>query len=206
MNIGDRIFELRKKKGMSQEELGNELNVSRQSVSKWEMDQSVPELDKVLAMSELFEVKTDYLLKGEKEDDSKKVTFNPVILTYVGILLAIIGVLVIYPDRMYFWHGTGQRMLNGMILQIIGAFIFIISIKVYDIKPGLLSILLMIWSLIFHPLLRYLFKTVKVVNRYGATVVTETEQSVQQSLLLIYLIVTLVVVGVYLFKNTKYRK
>lgn len=206
MNIGDRIFELRKKSGLSQEELGNSLNVSRQSVSKWEMDQSVPELDKVLAMSELFKVKTDYLLKGEVEQDSNKVTFNPIILTYAGVLLAIIGVFVIYPNRMHFWHGTGDRHLIGIILQIIGLFMFVISMKVYDTKPGLLSFLLMIWALLFHPLLRYLFNTVQIRDSYGAINVLETEQAALQMLLIIYLIVTLAVVGLYFVMNNKFKK
>lgn len=64
MNIADRIQELRKKKGYSQEELAARLGVSRQAVSKWESEQSIPDLDKIIAMSELFEVTTDYLLKG----------------------------------------------------------------------------------------------------------------------------------------------
>lgn len=194
------------KRVASQEELGNSLNVSRQSVSKWEMDQSVPELDKVLAMSELFKVKTDYLLKGEVEQDSNKVTFNPIILTYAGVLLAIIGVFVIYPNRMHFWHGTGDRHLIGIILQIIGLFMFVISMKVYDTKPGLLSFLLMIWALLFHPLLRYLFNTVQIRDSYGAINVLETEQAALQMLLIIYLIVTLAVVGLYFVMNNKFKK
>ena len=62
-------MELRKKNGWSQEELAGKLKVSRQSVSKWESAMSVPELDKVLQLSEIFEVSTDYLLKDDKEED-----------------------------------------------------------------------------------------------------------------------------------------
>ena len=69
MILADKIMELRKKQGWSQEELAGKLNVSRQSVSKWESAMSVPELDKILQLSEIFEVSTDYLLKGEKEED-----------------------------------------------------------------------------------------------------------------------------------------
>ena len=64
MKISDRILELRRKKGISQEELADVLGVSRQAVSKWESEQSIPELDKVIQMSEYFGVTTDYLLKG----------------------------------------------------------------------------------------------------------------------------------------------
>ena len=64
MTIADRIQSLRKQQGMSQEELADKIGVSRQAVSKWESEQSTPDLDKVVIMSELFEVTTDYLLKG----------------------------------------------------------------------------------------------------------------------------------------------
>ncbi len=64
MNIADRIQYLRKQKGYSQEELADKVGVSRQAVSKWESEQSTPDLEKVIAMSELFEVTTDYILKG----------------------------------------------------------------------------------------------------------------------------------------------
>ncbi len=61
--LADKIIMLRKKAGWSQEELAEKLNVTRQSVSKWEGNQSIPDLDKILKLSEIFEVSTDYLLK-----------------------------------------------------------------------------------------------------------------------------------------------
>ena len=64
MNIADRILRLRKVKGISQEELADQVGVSRQAVSKWESQQSVPELEKAIIMSEYFGVTTDYILKG----------------------------------------------------------------------------------------------------------------------------------------------
>ena len=74
MTIADRIQSLRKSKGMSQEELADAVGVSRQAVSKWESEQATPDLDKVVIMSDIFEVTTDYLLKGiepVKTDDHK---------------------------------------------------------------------------------------------------------------------------------------
>ena len=74
MTVGDRIQNLRKTKGMSQEELADKVGVSRQAVSKWESEQATPDLEKVVIMSELFEVTTDYMLKGiepVKTDDHK---------------------------------------------------------------------------------------------------------------------------------------
>ena len=62
MTLADRIQQLRKQKGISQEELADRVGVSRQAVSKWESAQSVPDLDKILLLSDYFEVTTDYLL------------------------------------------------------------------------------------------------------------------------------------------------
>lgn len=63
--MGDKIMRLRQSKGYSQEELGEKLGVSRQAVSKWETGQTTPDVDKVVLMSKLFDVSTDYLLKDE---------------------------------------------------------------------------------------------------------------------------------------------
>ena len=69
MIIADKIIRLRKKNGWSQEELADKMNVSRQAVSKWEGAQTIPDLGKVLQLSSLFGVTTDYLLKDELEDE-----------------------------------------------------------------------------------------------------------------------------------------
>lgn len=64
MNLSDRIQALRKAAGLSQEQLAEKIGVSRQAVSKWESEQSAPDLDKIILLSEHFGVTTDYLLKG----------------------------------------------------------------------------------------------------------------------------------------------
>lgn len=68
MILADKIIQLRKKSGWSQEELAAQMGVSRQSVSKWESGQSIPDLDKILKLSALFNVSTDFLLKDELSD------------------------------------------------------------------------------------------------------------------------------------------
>lgn len=75
MILADKIIEHRKKKGWSQEDLADKLDVSRQSVSKWESAQSQPDLNKIIKMSELFNVSTDYLLKNN-EQTSQSETLN----------------------------------------------------------------------------------------------------------------------------------
>ncbi len=67
MILAEKIADLRKKEGWSQEELAERLGVSRQSVSKWEGGASIPDIDRILAMSGLFGVSTDYLLRDEIE-------------------------------------------------------------------------------------------------------------------------------------------
>ncbi len=68
MIFADKLIQLRKKAGWSQEELAEQMKVSRQSVSKWEGAQAVPDLQKILQLSELFGVSTDYLLKDSIEE------------------------------------------------------------------------------------------------------------------------------------------
>ena len=72
MILADKIINLRKRNGWSQEELGQMLNVSRQSVSKWESMASIPDLEKIIKMSEIFGVTTDFLLKDELEMEEVK--------------------------------------------------------------------------------------------------------------------------------------
>lgn len=67
MTLGERILKLRKERYMSQEELAERVEVSKQSVSKWELDKAVPNVDKVIRLCDVFEISTDYLLKGGHE-------------------------------------------------------------------------------------------------------------------------------------------
>lgn len=85
MNIADRIQNLRKIKGITQEELADEIGISRQAVSKWESEQSTPDLDKIIAMSEYFDVTTDYILKGI---EIQKQTFS--IIYIITLVLSFI--------------------------------------------------------------------------------------------------------------------
>lgn len=75
MNLGERLTNLRKKKQLSQEEVAEKLGVTRQTISKWETDQSLPDFDKIVPISELYNISTNYLLTGE--DDIKE-TVNKV--------------------------------------------------------------------------------------------------------------------------------
>jgi len=85
MILADKIIKLRKQLGWSQEELAEKVNVSRQSVSKWESANSIPDLNRIIMLAELFEVSTDFLLKDENkafesnsEVSSKDASFHQV--------------------------------------------------------------------------------------------------------------------------------
>lgn len=93
MNIADRIQYLRKSKGLSQEELAEKVGVSRQAVSKWESEQSTPDIEKIIVMSEFFEVTTDYILKGiEPVNMSKRKTIYSLYLGFAIIIATIAGI------------------------------------------------------------------------------------------------------------------
>lgn len=72
MTLGQRIQELRKKQGLSQEALGEKLGVSRQAISRWEMDGAVPEVDKLVALSKLFGIPVGQLLGVERPGDEEQ--------------------------------------------------------------------------------------------------------------------------------------
>lgn len=71
MQFENRLYELRKQKGLSQEDLANRLNVTRQTVSKWEVGDSTPDMEKLIALAELFEVSLDELILGKKPVTTK---------------------------------------------------------------------------------------------------------------------------------------
>lgn len=93
MNMADRIQSLRKAKGFSQEELADKIGVSRQAVSKWESEQSTPDIEKIIAMSDLFEVTTDYILKGtEPANVTGKKAIQSLYLGFAVIFGTIAGI------------------------------------------------------------------------------------------------------------------
>lgn len=65
MEFNNRLYELRKQRGFSQEELAGKLNVSRQTISKWEVGDSTPDMEKLMAISDLFDISLDELVSGK---------------------------------------------------------------------------------------------------------------------------------------------
>jgi transcriptional regulator with XRE-family HTH domain len=122
MNISNRIQNLRKVRGISQEELADKIGVSRQAVSKWESEQSTPDLDKIIIMSEYFDVTTDYLLKGIKNpkqvDDKNNNLITGQILYIASTAFLAIGLLSAFGS----WYSgqSAESIWGSMIIQVVG--------------------------------------------------------------------------------------
>lgn len=101
MDLGNRILELRKKNGLSQEKLGEKIEVTRQTISNWELGETAPNPTQLKLLSEIFNVSIDELLNNDvtkKFEDNKKMTST------FKILLSIISVLIIL--ILFYYLGT----------------------------------------------------------------------------------------------------
>ena len=112
MILADKITALRKKAGWSQEELAEQLGVTRQSVSKWEGAQSVPDMDKVVQMSRLFGVTTDFLLKDELSEEEDYTRENKAKSPVIG---AVSGIYCTFGPM-----GNGQPKYSWFIWAVAG--------------------------------------------------------------------------------------
>ena len=121
MNMADRIQYLRKTNGISQEELAGKVGVSRQAVSKWESGQSLPDLEKIITMSDYFGVTTDYILKGiepvaDKEQKSSELKSK--ILYIASTAFVWIGLFSAFAG--WYERQTMDTLWGSMIIQAVG--------------------------------------------------------------------------------------
>lgn len=139
MNLADRIQQLRKRKGISQEELADRIGVSRQAVSKWESGQTSPDLEKIVLLSDYFEVTTDYLLKGVSPaqaqtgpDQTAPVQSVPgaQIFTMAGSALNLIGLIA--AAMIWYERQTAAATAAGLILMVAGCVVYGIGILKAD--------------------------------------------------------------------------
>lgn len=137
MTFAEKLQTLRKSKGLSQEQLAAQMEVSRQAVSKWELGESLPDIENVLRLGKLFAVSTDYLLKNEmtgttekahepvfdllEDEKLQKAAFTASIGTLlIGLLCSLIG-----------WK-TWQTPISvgvGLLVQLMGLIFFELSIS-----------------------------------------------------------------------------
>lgn len=155
MNIADRIQYLRKTKGISQEELADKIGVSRQAVSKWESEQSMPDIDKVIIMSDYFGVTTDYIIKGietkgqdkeNKRDDTGIFSVTATAFNFIGL---VVSAVVWYEEQ------SAVALAIGLIFMAMGCMIFGIGIfcsaKKFRKKANFNFFQYNVWLLTFIP-------------------------------------------------------
>lgn len=142
-NLADRIQQLRREHGLSQEQLAEKLNVSRQAVSKWESAQAQPELDKILALSELFCVTTDYLLKGSRGTPPEAgsaparrpdAAFASRVLYLAALFFLGVGLVC----ALAAWHEkqTADCIAGGMVVQGIGVVCYGVGRMLSPARPA----------------------------------------------------------------------
>lgn len=125
MELAKRLKQLRKQNGFSQEQLAEVLGVSRQSISKWESELSVPEIDKIVQLSDIYGVTIDYLLKGTNPSFLKHETFyedtdmkqpkkkyNPIIIAVICFILSKISLFILYVWMSFYPESPTLAVLN----------------------------------------------------------------------------------------------
>ena len=157
MNLSDRIQYLRKVRGISQEGLADQLGVSRQAVSKWESEQSMPDLDKIISMSDYFEVTTDYLLKGvepvvQKEEEQsikhRRIASN---ICY-QLSLGFIGLGIILSIILADFLKISILLTPVLIVQGVGLLVWGMGRNLSEVRPSFQVKLALILFLLFVPL------------------------------------------------------
>lgn len=143
--LADKIIELRKKNGWSQEQLAQKLNVTRQSISKWEGAQSVPDLQKIILLSEIFGVTTDYLIKDEIEEEFlnedvdlkvRKVTLTEakefLNIKHTNAKLMALGVFlcIISPVWLFILLSLGDKIIAENLATAVGLSILMILVAI----------------------------------------------------------------------------
>ena len=126
MSLGERLYELRKNKNLSQEEVADQLNVTRQTISKWETDESKPDFDKIVPICELFGIDSKELLTGEKEltkaetetKENKEIKKKKAAIISVSILLYFVSIVWIIVSEETFNLNDG--LVVGVFLLICG--------------------------------------------------------------------------------------
>lgn len=127
MAFSNKLYSLRKQKGLSQDELGSKLNVSRQTISKWELGETTPELEKLIALGDFFEISLDELVMDVKAKESTKT--EPLVMNRFETIIDSI-------DRENVKMYTKKISKIVLIIMILILAIDLISMIVYFILNG----------------------------------------------------------------------
>ncbi len=127
--LSKKLYKLRKNSGLSQEQLAEKLNVSRQAISKWESGTAVPESEKLVTISNYFGVSVDYLLKDEEEkakDTDSSLEEKPKMIA--GIIICIAGIIsmIIWGLLSIFSPDASNQISESSMITIDGNGIFLI--------------------------------------------------------------------------------
>lgn len=131
MTIGIRIEKERKRLKLTQEELAAALNVSRQSISKWEQDAVMPDLENIINLSKVLGVSVEYLTMGKENDNSVKLSIKDYIAVGIGIIFVIFSLVMIIINRDSLSQTSSIIYLNGyQLLAVIGICLIIFGIVI----------------------------------------------------------------------------
>lgn len=179
MTIGEKILNLRKQKNLSQEEVANCLNVSRQTISKWETDQSTPDLDKIGPLCDLFEITADELIIGKiNQNQLEKCRQNE--------------------NNNFIVNGTRKRAQGigkGILLYFIAIAWIMVSIPVLKINPILSSAIFIIICGVATYLIVYsctVYKTKKEEISKQKKLIKKIESIIGCLVLIIYLFISFI--------------
>ena len=128
--LSEKLYQLRKKSGLSQEQLAEQLNVSRQAISKWESGSAFPESEKLIIISNYFGVSVDYLLKDEVEDEIKtsntEIGKSPKMVAGLTICIAGIAAMILWGLFSILRPEALNQMSESSMITIDGNGIFLI--------------------------------------------------------------------------------
>lgn len=143
MNLGEKLLNLRKSKNLSQEEAADKLNVTRQTISKWETNQSTPDFDKIIPICDLYEISTEQLLTGKeiikeiKNDDVRIKRAKGISISILLYFISVISIIITIP---YFNMNPLLACSIFLFIAAVATFIVVYTCLVYKEEKSELEI------------------------------------------------------------------
>ena len=145
MTLGERIKNYRKKLGLSQEELAEKINVSRQAITKWENDSGIPDIDNLISLSKIMRISLDELVMGEKENDISEIKRSAINQRNKNCKLYLFAVIC-FSFALFCWFislllnvadgNIAAAVLSGINTTLLGVPIGLFSRKYFDAKKS----------------------------------------------------------------------
>ncbi len=146
--LSEKIYMLRKKNNLSQEELAEKIGVSRQAISKWESGTSLPEIEKLISLSEYFNVSIDYLVKEQAEDEQIEEKpkaadeikpQNRAMARRIGLVICVVGIacLILWGVVSVVLPANTEQISTSSMIQIDGNGIFLILCTILIVAGAL---------------------------------------------------------------------